>query len=156
MLFLHLLNSRLHVFCCGKLLVGRLALSHVSKLSKQQHFFEYRICPIYANSWPFLKGELSSFTTVCAEFTNHLFGCNFQLANAVLDFIKTNRIPNEMIVDHKIHFTLWFCCILHRENAPIHCILKVLIRMFASWTEWDQNSTNPRKIFQNPHQIFKI
>ena len=48
-----------------------------------------------------LKGELSSFTTVCAEFTNHLFGCNFQLANAVQDFIKTNRIPKEMIVNHK-------------------------------------------------------
>ena len=103
-----------------------------------------------------LKGELSSFTMVCAEFTIHLSGFTFQLANAVQDITQTIRRTKELIVHYKTHFVAHFSCISHLENAPIHCILRLLIRKITLWTQIRPKSGNPRKIFKIPHRIFKI
>ena len=100
--------------------------------------------------------EISLKGRAHAEFTNRLSGFTFQLANALQDIINAIRRAKEMIVHYKTHFVIHFSCISAFENALAHCILRFFIRKVTLWTQMRPKFENPRKIFKNRHQIFKI
>ena len=80
--------------------------------------------------------EISLKGRAHAEFTNRLSGFTFQLANALQDIINAIRRAF--------------------ENALAHFILRFFIRKVTLWTQMRPKFENPRKIFKNRHQIFKI